>query len=348
MVMPEKIMPEKTVREPENLPAVSMPAEISLPAKAPVTLSDGLISDWINYIDCSAKTAQTYTGNVKQFLRFLASKGIQNVSEISREVVIDFRESLQSKKVSTQQAYMTAARLFLQWMVDSHVLQNNPAAHVKAPKTDKGFKHDALSAGQCRDLISAADTSTLQGLRDRAMIATMLTTGLRTVSIANADTEDLRIRRNWTTEQDELVLYYQGKRKNEKSEFVKISAPVAQMISEYLDARNTGRSSAERNSGPLFQSCAHRNPGQRMTTNSISRICKTRLRETGIDSDRITAHSLRHSTAIQALLNGASLEQVQDLLGHSSIDTTRIYSHALERNNNNAEYQISAVIFGNI
>lgn len=338
-------MPENTVREPENLPpenlpAVSMSAEISLPAAAPVTLSDGLVSDWINYIDCSAKTAQTYTGNVKQFLRFLSDKGIQNVSEISREVVIDFRESLQGKKISTQQAYMTAARLFLQWMVDSHVLQNNPAAHVKAPKTDKGFKHDPLSAGQCRDLISATDTSTLQGLRDRAMIAVMLTTGLRTVSISNADTEDLRIRRNPTTEEDELVLFYRGKRKNEKSEFVKISAPVAQMISEYLDARGTGRN------GPLFQSLAHQNAGQRMATGSISAICKKNLQAAGIDSDRITAHSLRHSAAIQGLLNGATLEQVQNLLGHASIDTTRIYSHELERDYRQTEYQISAGLFG--
>ena len=82
-----------------------------------------------------------------------------------------------------------------------------------------------------------------------------------------------------------------------------------------------------------------------MTTRSISRIVKTALVSAGLDSDRLTAHSLRHTTATQNLLNGASLEETQQLLDHSRISTTMIYAHALDRARNNSEERIARALF---
>ena len=82
-----------------------------------------------------------------------------------------------------------------------------------------------------------------------------------------------------------------------------------------------------------------------MTTRSISRIIKNRLKSAGYDSDRLTARSLRHTMATPNLLNGGGLEETQ-LLRHTSINTTMIYAHALERAGNNSEELIAAAIFG--
>ena len=83
-----------------------------------------------------------------------------------------------------------------------------------------------------------------------------------------------------------------------------------------------------------------------MTTRSISRIAKNALKAAGLDSDRLTAHSMRHTFATQALLNGANVQEVQQALGHKSINTTMIYAHNIERAKNSSSSKVSAVLFG--
>lgn len=83
-----------------------------------------------------------------------------------------------------------------------------------------------------------------------------------------------------------------------------------------------------------------------MTTRSISRIAKTRLVSAGLESSRLTGHSLRHTAATLNLLAGGTVEETQQLLGHANINTTLIYSHALERAKNNSEDRIAKAIFG--
>ena len=83
-----------------------------------------------------------------------------------------------------------------------------------------------------------------------------------------------------------------------------------------------------------------------MTTRSISRVAKESLIDIGLDSDRLTAHSFRHTAATLNLLNGGTVEETQQLLGHKNINTTLIYSHALERAKNNSEKRIAKAIFG--
>ena len=82
-----------------------------------------------------------------------------------------------------------------------------------------------------------------------------------------------------------------------------------------------------------------------METKSISRLLKNKLRKISIDDSRHTAHSLRHTAATQALLNGVSLTQVQQVLGHTNINTTLIYSHAIERMKNKSEQTVADAIF---
>ena len=136
-------------------------------------------------------------------------------------------------------------------------------------------------------------------------------------------------------------MFYQGKGHEEKATFVKLAPPVEEAIRAYLKARGPADKTA-----PLFASIAHRNSGQRMTTRSISRLAKEHLVNIGLDSDRLTAHSLRHTAATLNLLNGGTIEETKQLLDHASIDTTLIYSHALERAKNKSEIRIAKAVFG--
>jgi integrase/recombinase XerC len=174
----------------------------------------------------------------------------------------------------------------------------------------------------------------------------MMTAGLRTIEISRANIADMRtleiesVENDTKKTEDVAALFIQGKGKDEKSDFIKIAKPVEDAIKEYLNAR--GKHKAHE---PLFTSTSNNSSGERMTTRSISAIAKTAFIRAGYDSDRITAHSLRHTAATLNLKNGATLEETQQLLRHSNINTTLIYTHHLNRLENNSENRIAAAIF---
>ena len=107
---------------------------------------------------------------------------------------------------------------------------------------------------------------------------------------------------------------------------------VEAMIKEYLEARGNVDANA-----PLFAGIGNRNKGGRLTTDTISRIVKKAFKANGMNSKRLTAHSLRHSAATAMLLSGMELTQVQQVLRHKNINTTLVYSHHLDRLKNYAE-----------
>ena len=292
-----------------------------------------LYSRFIDFVDAKPKTIETYTRALKQFFAYLYRN---NINQPQRADIIAFREDLKATghKPSTIQNYITTVRLFFQWTEQEHIYENI-AAHIKGAKIDQGHKKDYLTGKQVKTLISDIDRTTEQGQRDYAILSLMITTGLRTIEVIRADIGDLRAIGNDT------VLYIQGKGHDEKTDFVKVSEPVEMAIREYLKNRNTTDDSQ-----PLFASEANRNKGDRMTTRSISRIVKDNLISAGFNSDRLTAHSLRHTAATLNLLNGGTIEETQQLLRHTSINTTMIYSHHLDRMRNNSEDRVAKVIFG--
>lgn len=291
-----------------------------------------LFSRWISFVDAKPKTIETYTRNIRPFIQFLTDNGIKNPA---REHIVAFRETMKENyKPNTVQCYIMAIKQFFRW-TEREGLYPNIADHVKGAKIDSGFKKDYLTSKQVRKLLQTIDRSTLKGLRDYAILLLMVTTGLRTIEVQRANIEDLR------TVADFTALFIQGKGREERTDYVKVDSPVEDAIRAYLKARRkTNRAQ------PLFTSIAHRNSGNRMTTRSISRIVKENMIEANLKSDRLTAHSLRHTAATLNLLNGGTPEETRQLLRHSNINTTLIYSHALERANNNSEARITRAILG--
>lgn len=294
-------------------------------------LNEDLCQRWAANLDASPRTIDAYVKAVRRFFGYLTER---DAARPQRETVLAWRDQLkEGHKPATVQSYLAAVKLFFQW-TEQEGLYPNIAWRVKGAKQDRTHKKDYLTAAQAARLLEAVDRSTSKGLRDYAMLAVMATTGLRTISVVRANVGDLR------PAGDVPALYYQGKGQEEKADYVKLAEPVEEALRAYLAAR--GDSDPE---APLFACVGNRNRGGRITTRSVSRTVKDRLTAAGFCLDRLTAHSLRHTAATLNLLNGGSIEETQQLLGHSSINTTLIYAHALERAKNNSEQRIAEAIF---
>ena len=139
--------------------------------------------------------------------------------------------------------------------------------------------------------------------------------------------------------EDHSVLYVQGKGRDEKTEYIKLDAHVEALIRDYLKAR--GESKAE---APLFASMSNNSKGGRMTTRAISGIAKAHMVGAGYNSDKLTAHSLRHTAVTLSLLAGRPLEEVQQFARHANMATTMIYNHALDKAKNGCSEAIAKAI----
>ena len=291
-----------------------------------------LYNRFIEYLDAKPKTIETYTKALRQLFNYFSINGI---GQPQREDVIAFREELKASghKPTTIQSYITATRLFFKWTAQEG-LYPNVADRLKGAKLDREHKKDYLTSRQVKEVISGIEQDSLQGLRDYAILALMVTGGLRTIEVIRADVGDLRTLGDFT------VLYVQGKGRDEKTEYIKIPAPVEKAIRAYLTAGGKA-DSAE----PLFTSEANKNKGERLTTRSVSRIAKNKFKEAGYNSERLTAHSLRHTAVTLSLLEGKSIEEVRQFARHANLSTTMIYNHALEKAKNTCSEAIAAAIF---
>lgn len=289
---------------------------------------NALFIRFINYIDVKPKSVETYTKAIRQFNAYLLD---QNITRPTRQDIINFRESLvNTHKPTTVQLYLTAVKLFFKWLEQEGIYQNI-ADKVKAPKQDKSHKKSYLTAKQCNKLLETATGNK----RDYAILTLMLTTGLRTIEVVRANIEDLSVIGN------QAVLFIQGKGKDDKRDYVKLDAVVDEAIREYLKTRKTAKGNE-----PLFVSDSNHQVDQgRLTTRSISRIVKNTLVDSGFNSDRLTAHSLRHTTAHLNLENGATVEETKELLRHANVATTYIYINEMNREKNNSELRVANAIF---
>lgn len=290
-----------------------------------------LFTRFIGFIDASPKTVQTYTRAIRQFYKWLNANGI---NQPTRADVLTYRDSLkENHKPSTVQNYITAVRLFFRW-TEQEGLYPNIADHVKGAKLDKGHKKDYLTSRQVKKVLETAKEDSIEGLRDYAILALMFTGGLRTIEVARALIEDMR------TAGDSTVLYIQGKGHEEKTDYIKLQPEVEDAIRAYLTARG-----ATDGKEPLFTSNSNNSKGKPLSTRSISGIVKKAMVNAGFNSEKLTAHSTRHTAVTLALLGGENLQEVQQFARHANISTTQIYAHNLERAANQCEATIAKAIF---
>lgn len=283
-------------------------------------------------LDVMPKTRETYLYNLRPFLAYLRDN---NITQPTRETVIAYRDFLkETKKPSTVQAYLAVVRVFFTF-TETQGLYPNVAQRVKGAKVSKDFKKDYLTVGQLKEVVSPIDQTTEGGARDFAIVSLMAVCGLRTIEVSRANVEDLKPLGGKT------VLYVQGKGQEEKSAFVIVPGAVEKAIRAYLAKRGK----CEQGS-PLFASSSNNNKGGRLTTVSVSNIAKKAMVSAGYSSERLTAHSLRHSAITNALLAGNSLQDTQCFARHANIATTMIYNHSVEKMKNQCAESVASAIFG--
>ena len=295
-------------------------------------LTPDLANEFIEYLDASPKTIETYKRAIKPFFVFLQQQGI---AQPTRADVINYKNYLieSGHKPTTTQNYIMAIRQFFNWTATAGYYPNI-AEHIKGAKLTTEHKKDYLTAAQVKDILANIDRSTLKGSRDFALVALMTTAGLRTIEAARANIEDL------STLDGNSILYVQGKGRDDRSEFVIIAPEVEKALRLYLQERGEADKTA-----PLFISTSNNNAGQRMTTRAISSIIKNAMLAVGLNSDRLTAHSLRHTAVTLALKAGLSLQEAQQFARHSSPATTQIYAHNLEKSQNKCSRAVAKAIF---
>lgn len=295
---------------------------------------ESFIAEFLRAQDVRESSRETYRKGLKRFLSWLQSRG---VTSPTRETLLEYKDALRDAGLSplSVSSYVVTVRKFFTWLETTRGLPNI-ARGIKGARRTRGFRKDPLTLPQVKELLASIDRREILGLRDLALIALLTTTGIRTIEAIRANVEDLR------QEGGEAILWIQGKGRDTKDEPAVLPAETLKPLYEYLAARGPAKKDA-----PLFTSLSNRNGGGRLNTRTLRRIIKERLRAIGIDSDRLTAHSLRHTAITLSLKGGATIQEAQALARHANINTTLIYSHNIDRIKQAPERLIAAMLSGN-
>ena len=320
-----------------------------------------LFDDFIAWIDRSEKTARSYLTNLRQFAAWLR---YEQITDPIRDDIIRYREYLMHEhrciqydpdsstgwkyrtdgngspllitcKPNTVALYLRSVGQFFAWL-DANGIYPNIATNIHAPKISQSRRHsrDALmpsevyeieqsiianAINRAQDAYTEAQRQRLieQGKRLHAIYLLAVTAGLRTIEISRANV------RNLITIRGQHWLYVQGKGHAEPDAKKAISPEVADIITDYLRSRSDKISG----NAPLFVATGNRSKGKRLASTTISTMLKRSMQEAGYNSDRLTAHSLRHTAGTAAMDLTGDLYQVQRYMRHSNPATTEIYLH---------------------
>lgn len=329
-------------------------------------LSTGDFMDFITWVDRSAGTTRTYIINLRQFaawLKYTVCDRPEREDIISyRNWLLQEHEAIQIDpesvtgwkyrtdksgkpikiicKPATAAQYLRSVCQFFKWTAASNIYPNI-AQNVHAPKIstddyrkdaltpeevlsieksiERKAKEDVKTAAICqKDTAGRVQRSTEQGKRLFAMYQLAVNAGLRTIEISRANVKDME------TKGGQSWLYIWGKGRSEADQKKPIAPEVAESIKDYLKSRTdhyTGNS-------PLFVSTGNRSGGNRIAPTTISTMLKRAMQGAGFDSEKITAHSLRHSAGTAAMeATGDNIYLAQEYLRHSDPKTTERYTH---------------------
>jgi integrase/recombinase XerC len=311
---------------------------------------NSLIEDFLNYLrferHFSPHTAKCYGADLRQFCEFLqngssalrlgsaeaSANAFGNGSggtavaqappqtsalrrlllDVNADNVRAFLATLRQNEYSksTIARKLATLRSFYKFCVRRSLLDQNPVSAIRTPKQEKRLPK-FLEVDQIKKLLEAPDIRSLLGARDRAMLETMYSTGMRVSELVALNVEDIDFVGQ--------TLRISGKGRRDR---ISPIAPLAlRSIRLYLDMRNADPRSGQFDAKALYVN----KHGQRLSTRSVRRKLDKYLTSAGLDP-AISPHTLRHSFATHMLNNGADLRTVQELLGHQSLSTTQIYA----------------------
>lgn len=293
------------------------------------------LNDFLDYLEIEKglanKTQENYSRFLNKFFKWLKNNKLTAIkpSQLSPALISKYRiwlarnVNLQTKKTlkkSTQNYYLIALRSLLEFFIEKNIPSLSPTQiKLAKDKSDKEIKF--LKLDQIEQLLNAVDTKTAIGLRDKAILETLFSTGLRVAELKNLDCEQLRIKE--LTKDLEIAITGKGSR----IRTVYFSERAVQSLRKYLSARHDMDKALFINYKPGISKT---DLSRRLTTKSIEEIVKKYVKIAGLPI-MATPHTLRHSFATDLLAQGIDLRMVQEFLGHRNIATTQIYAHVTNK-----------------
>jgi len=275
-----------------------------------------LKTEFLNYLEIERGRAVKTLENYERYLdRFFDFAKVNSARDITEQKVREFRIHLNRDglKHKTQNYYLIALRAFLKFLRKRDVSSLEPEKIELAKTSTREI--DVMTEDELKRLLEAPKGESLKALRDRAILETLFSSGMRVSELASLD-------RYIDLTKDELTIRGKG----DKLRLVFLSYSAKEAIKKYLDKR-------EDLDEALFVNLAKNkdeSKSLRLSTRSIERLVKKYAIQAGIMKE-VTPHKLRHSFATDLLQNGADLRAVQALLGHASITTTQVYTHVVDK-----------------
>ncbi len=284
-----------------------------------MTLEQGL-AEYLTHLglerNASAHTVKSYREDLSQALEFVRTHLKKKTVEprdwstrTLRAFVAHLHEQGYAK--TTVARRLAALRSFGKFLCRQGTLQSNPAEALRGPRQDKKLPH-FLTVADMKKLLAAPSNETPLGQRDRALLETLYSAGLRVSELVGLNLADVDL--------SDGVVVVRGKGKKER--LALLGEPAKEAIRLWLAGRAKMLMLRKKDTVAVFTNKS----GTRLTTRSVGRLLQKYLKSAGLDP-RTTPHTLRHSFATHMLDAGADIRGVQELLGHKSLTTTQIYTH---------------------
>ena len=276
------------------------------------------IENYVNYLrfekNASENTIEAYVSDLQKLQDF-AEQNLMNITPItiSYEHLQEFLYQISKINYSerTQARWISSIKGFFSFLLEDELREDNPSALLETPKLGL-YLPDTLSLEEIEKLISATDENTDLAKRNRCMIEVLYGCGLRVSELTELQISNINFKENY--------LKIQGK--GDKVRFVPLADYTADFIKNYINNIRSKQKINPEHSDILFLNSR----GAQISRQMVFLIIKDIVRKAGIQKN-ISPHTFRHSFATHLLQNGADLRFIQEMLGHSSITTTEIYTH---------------------
>lgn len=276
--------------------------------------------EWLRMSHGSEATAHERENRLRQFLAWCADRGLGRPADVTRPILERYQASLYHARrrrdgkplaLSTQRNALTSVKGFFRWLCRSNHVLSNAAADLVLPRLGRRLPQHVLSAEEAERVIAVPDVSTPLGLRDRAMLETLYSTGMRRMELIGLALYDLERDRGTMTVRE-------GKGRHQR--VVPIGDRAVGWIEKYL-AESRRQLAIEPDEGTLFVT----NVGARFDANSVTALVREYVRRSGVAKPG-AVHLFRHTAATLMLEHGADVRFIQAMLGHAKLETTQIYT----------------------
>ncbi len=288
-------------------------------------------TEWFANID-NPHTRRAYRRDLKEFMAFTSIRTPDELRLITRAHVIAWRKDLDRRTLApgSIRRKLSAISSLYEFLTDQNAVPTNPVKGVKRPKVDSyEGKTPAIADKEARQLMNLPSPKTLKGLRDRALLATLLYHGLRREELCRLKVKDIHARRG--------VPHLRVHGKGGKTRYLPLHAGAHELLNDYLDeARHAGD-----NEGALFRPVRNNRTGtldNALTPDGLYKLVRRYARTLGL---KIGAHALRATAATNALDHNADITKVQEWLGHANIATTRIYDRRKSKPEDSPTYKVN-------